>query len=109
MFFTVILGFIGMNSPAFKSIFVNTPAIIIISVSLIGVSLVIGCCTDFFRRYALPIFIIFTILMALTVAISVSAYSSKVILLAAGITLALTTGLTAFACKLIFLNRFYKK
>jgi FtsH-binding integral membrane protein len=63
-----------------------------------ALSCVIGCCTEVFRKYALPIFIVFTLLFALLVAISISNYKSKVIMLAAGLTLLLVVALTAYAC-----------
>jgi FtsH-binding integral membrane protein len=64
-----------------------------------ALSCVIRCCTEVFRKYALPIFIVFTILFALLVAISISNYKSKVIMLAAGLTFLLVVALTAYACK----------
>lgn len=72
--------------------------LIIVSVALLAVTIVIACCTDFFRKYALPLFIIFTLLMALLVAMSICAFKSKVVLLAVGITLFLTIALTIYAC-----------
>ena len=81
----------------------NTPMIIIISVGLLTVSMVLACCISFFRRYALPLFIIFTVLMALMVAIAITGFSSKAILMAVGITLALTIGLTIYACIFILI------
>jgi hypothetical protein len=76
----------------------NTPMVIIISVGLLAVTIVMACCTDFFRRHALPIFIIFTLLMALLVSIAITGFSSKVVLMAVVITLGLTIGLTIYAC-----------
>ena len=58
----------------------------------------IACCMQTFRKYALPIFIVFTILMSLLVAIAISGYSSQAILTAVGITLFLVVGLTVYAC-----------
>ena len=74
-------------------------AVIALSVLLIILSIVIGCCTDFFRRYALPIFIIFTLLVSVLVAICISAYQSSVVLIAVVFTLVLVIGLTIYACK----------
>ena len=72
--------------------------VIILSVIMIALSCVIGCCTEFFRKYALPIFIIFTIVVSLLVAVCVAAYESSVVLLSVGITLVLVIGLTIYAC-----------
>jgi FtsH-binding integral membrane protein len=96
---TIGIGYWGYNSVTFKAIFVNIPALIILTVLLIGLSCFIGCCLHEFRKCAIFIFIAFTIVFALLVGISICAYKSKIILLAAAITFALTLGLTAFACK----------
>ncbi len=95
---TAVIGYFAYNSTGFRSIFINSIAVIIISVSLLAVSLVIGCCTDTFRKYALPIFLLFTALEALLVSIAICGFSSKVILMAVGITLALTLILSIYAC-----------
>lgn len=76
----------------------STAVIILVSVGLIALSLVISCCTDVFRKYALPLFILFTILMSILVAISICGFQSKVILMTVAITLVLTIALTIFAC-----------
>lgn len=94
----MIIGYWAFNSPLFKKIFINAPMIIILSVLLIVMSCVIGCALAAFRKYALPIFIAFTIVFALIIGISICAYKSKVILMAAGITLLLVVALTAYAC-----------
>jgi len=73
--------------------------VIVLSVALLALSIVIACCTDFFRKYALPLFITFTVLMSIMVAIAICAYQSKVVLTAAGITLLLSAALTLYACK----------
>ena len=52
-----------------------------------------------FRACALPIFIIFTLVVSLLVAVCITAYQSSTVLLAVGITLALVIGLTIYACK----------
>jgi len=96
---TTIIGYIGYNNPLFNQFILQTPVIIIVTVGILAVSLIIGCCTNFFRRYALPLFIIFTVLMALLVAISICGFKSKVVLLSAAITLLLVLALTVFACK----------
>jgi FtsH-binding integral membrane protein len=100
---TTVIGYIGYNSVPFQEVLVSIPIIIIVSVGLLALSIVIGCCTNFFRKYALPIFITFTVLMSLLVAISICGLKSKVILLAVGITLVVTIGLTIFACSLAFM------
>jgi len=74
------------------------PAFIIITVLLITLSIIIACCTDVFRRYALPIFVLFTALISLLVAIGISAYKSESILAAVLITSVLVVGLTVYAC-----------
>jgi FtsH-binding integral membrane protein len=76
----------------------NTAVVIVVSVSLIAITLVMACCTDFFRRHALPLFIIFTLLMSLMVAMSICGFKSNIILMAAGITLVMTIALTIYAC-----------
>jgi FtsH-binding integral membrane protein len=98
---TTAIGYIGYNSPGFKETFGNTAVVLILSVIMIALSIVIGCCTDFFRRYALSIFIIFTIVVSLLVAVCVSAYKSSVVLLSVGITLVLVIALTIYACILV--------
>jgi hypothetical protein len=95
---TAVVGYFAYNSTTFRSIFINNAAVIIISVALFAVSIVIGCCTDIFRKFALPLFILFTALEALLVAIAICGFSSKVILMAVGITLLLTIALTIYAC-----------
>lgn len=95
---TAAIGYFGYNSPAFRKIFANTAVVIVLSVALLALSIVIACCTDFFRKYALPLFITFTLLMSIMVAIAISAYESKVVLTAAGVTLLLAAALTIYAC-----------
>ena len=95
---TVIIGYFAYNSPSFKKTFASTIPVILISVALMVLSIVIACCTDFFRRFALPIYIIFTILMSLMVAIAISAYQSSVVLTSVVITLVIVVGLTIYAC-----------
>ncbi len=95
---TIGIGFWAFNSPVFKKVFVNLPMIIILSVVLMALSCVIGCALATFRKYALPIFIAFTLVFALLVGISISGYQSKIVLMAAGITFALVAALTIYAC-----------
>ena len=102
---TVAIGFWAYNSPAFKTVFMNTPMIIILSVLLMGLSCFISCATDAFRKFALPIFIAFTLVFALLIGISICGYKSKIILMAAGLTLLLTAGLTIFACTYLIKGR----
>ena len=59
----------------------------------------IGCCMQAFRQCALPIFIVFTLIVSLLVGVCVSAYKSSTVLLAVGITLTLVLALTIYACK----------
>ena len=96
---TAGIGYWGYNSQWFKDTFVQIVPMIILSVLVLGISIVIGCCTDVFRRYALPLFIIFTLLLSLLVAISISGYKSDSVLLAVAITMALVVALTIYACK----------
>lgn len=95
---TAGIGYLAYSSTTFRSTFINTATVIIVSVALLAVSIVIGCCTDVFRKYALPLFLLFTALEAFLVAIAICGFSSKVILMAVGITLALTLVLTIYAC-----------
>lgn len=67
-------------------------------------SCVIGCCNEVFKKFALPIFIAFTLLFALLVAISICGFKSKIVLMAAGLTFLLVLALTAYACN-IFINK----
>ena len=76
---------------------------IILSVLLMAMSCVIGCCTDVFRKCALPFFIAFTLVFSLLVGIIVCGYQSKVVLIAVGITFVVVAALTAYACKYLFI------
>ena len=87
-----------MNSEIFKKIFVNIPVMIILSVLLIALSCVIGCCTDFMRKFGLPIFILFTLVMGLLVGIACAGTKPHIVLAAAGLTLLIVAVLTAYAC-----------
>lgn len=98
LFITIIIGLYAYNVTLFRVFFVNLPMIIILTVLLFAFSCVIGCFTETFRKCALPIFIAFTIVMALLVGISICAYRSKVVLMAAGITFVLVLALSAYAC-----------
>jgi len=99
---TAGIGAWGYSSPWFKQAFVNVPALIILTVLIIAVTCAIACCMQTFRKYALPIFIVFTILMSLLVAIAISGYSSQAILTAVGITLFLVVSLTIYACTIFY-------
>jgi FtsH-binding integral membrane protein len=59
---TAGIGYLAYNSTTFRSTFINTVTVLIVSVALLAVSIVIGCCTDVFRKYALPLFLLFTAL-----------------------------------------------
>lgn len=98
LLFTAVIGYLGYNNKTFQSIFLNPVTIVITSVSLIAVSIVMACCTDFFRRHALPLFLIFTFFMSILVAASICGFQSKLILTAVVITLVLTVALTIYAC-----------
>lgn len=97
---TCLIGYIAYNNEGVKKVLINPAMIIIVSVSLLAVSLIMACCTDFFRRHAFPLFVIFTLLMAILVAISICGFQSKIILMAALITLVVTIALTIYACKI---------
>ncbi len=66
---TVLICVWAMNSPTFKNMFVNTPAIIILSVLLMVMSCVIGCFLTTTRKYGLPILLVFTLIFSLLVGI----------------------------------------
>lgn len=83
--------------------------LIILTILLFAFSCVIGCFTETFRKCALPIFIGFTVVMSILVGISICAYNSKVVLMAAGITFILVLALSAYACKFIFNPRDLEK
>jgi FtsH-binding integral membrane protein len=72
--------------------------IIILSVLLMGLSCFISCLPDLFRKFALPIFIVFTLVFSLILGITICGYKSKVVLMAAGITFLLVAALTVYAC-----------
>jgi FtsH-binding integral membrane protein len=95
---TAGIGYLGYNNQGFRQTFGSMPAFIIITVLLITLCIIISCCTDIFRRYALPIFVLFTALLSLLVAIGISAYKSESILAAVLITSVLVVGLTVYAC-----------
>ena len=88
-----------LDNEKFKSIFANTPVIIILSVAILALSIVIGCCVEFMRKYGLIIFIIFTVLFSLFVGIACALSKPYLVFTAAGITCLIVVSLTAFACK----------
>ena len=96
---TAGIGYWGYNSPWFQRTFANLVSVIVLSVLMITLSCVIACCMQALKGCALPVFIFFTIVVSMLVAISISAYKSSTILLAVGITMALVVGLTIYACK----------
>ena len=96
---TAGIGYWGYNSLWFQQTFGNITAVIVLSVLMLVSACFIGCCMQAFRACALPIFIIFTLIVSLLVAVCVSAYQSSTVLLAVGITLTLVTALTIYACK----------
>ena len=95
---TAGIGYWGYHSVWFKKTFANLVSVIVLSVLLVTISCFIACCMTTFRKYALPLFIIFTLLISILVAISISAYKSSVVMLAVGITLLLVIALTIYAC-----------
>lgn len=101
LFVTIAIGIWAYNSELFKTIFINIPMIIILSVVLMALSCFIGCAVNTFRKYALPLFIAFTLVFALLIGISICGYKSKIVLMAAGITFLLVTALTIYACTTI--------
>lgn len=74
---------------------------IIVSVLLLALSIVIGCCVEVVRKYGLPILIAFTFLFSILVGIICSETKSEIVLMAAGITAVIVIGLTAYACKIV--------
>ena len=96
---TAGIGYWGYNSLWFRQTFGSLAAVITLSVLMIVMACFIGCCMQAFRACALPIFIIFTLVVSLLVAVCITAYQSSTVLLAVGITLALVIGLTIYACK----------
>ena len=96
---TAGIGYWGFNSEWFKEKFINTVTVILLSVLLLTLSIVIGCCTNTFRKCPLPIFIVFTLCMSLLVAMVICGYQSQVVLLSVGITLLVVVALTIYACK----------
>lgn len=95
---TIVLGYVAYNSPTFQKIFVNLPVIIVLSVALMALTCAMACFHDQFKKCALPFYITFTVIFALLIAISICGFRSKVVLLAAGITFAIVTVLTLYAC-----------
>lgn len=67
-----------------------------------ALSCFIGCAVAAFRKWALPIFIVFTLVFALLIGISICGYKSKIVLMAAGITFLLVAALTIYACKYFY-------
>lgn len=98
LLFTAVIGYLGYNIPAFQQFFKSTPVVIVVSVGLIAITMVMACCIDLFRKYALPFFALFTVLLSILVAASICGFQSKVIMMAVAITLVLTISLTIYAC-----------
>lgn len=88
----------AMKTQSFKTMFVNTPAIIIISVLLMALSIVVGCCGETMRKYGLPILIGFTILFSLLVGIICAGTKPEIVLMATAITAVVVVALTIYAC-----------
>lgn len=88
----------AMKSDSFKTIFVNTPAIIIVSVLLMAFSCFIGCFSEALQKYGLPIMLVFTLLFSILVGIICSKTKPEIVLTATAITAAIVIALTIFAC-----------
>lgn len=95
---TALICVWAMNSQTFKNIFDNTPALIILSVLLMVMSIGIGCCPDFVRNYGLPILFTFTIVFGLFVGIICAKTKPEIVLAATAITALVVIGLTIFSC-----------
>ena len=95
---TALVAVWAMNSQTFKNIFVNTPMIIVVSVSLMAVSIAVACFQEVMRKYGLPILIVFTLLFSILVGIICAQTKSSIVLTAFGITAFLVIALTAYAC-----------
>lgn len=99
LIFTALVCVWAMKSEFFKSVFGSAPAIIIVSVLLMVLSISIACCCqDAYRKYGLPILIVFTILFAILVGIVCSKTKPEIVLAATGITALIVVGLTLYAC-----------
>jgi len=96
--FTVIVAYVGYNNDTARRTFGNPVTLILVSVLMLAITFIMACCQDFYRRYVVPIFIIFTILFAIMIAVSIMAFDSNVIFMAVVATLAVTLALTAYAC-----------
>jgi len=95
---TTLICVWAMNSTSFKQIFGNTVSIIVLSVLLMAMSIAIACCTEFVRRFGLPVLLAFTLVFGLLIGIICANTNSQVVLAAAGITAVVVIGLTIFSC-----------
>ena len=109
LLFTTVICAWAMNSPSFKNMFVNVPAIIILTLLLLVISIVIGCCYERVRQYALRIFVVFLIVESLLVGILCAQTNPSIVLTAAAITTAIVIGLTVYACKFTSYFRLYEE
>lgn len=109
LFVTTLICAWAMNSPTFKNMFVNVPAIIILSILLLVVSLAIGFCYQRVRQYALPLFAVFVVVESLFVGIICSQTNPSVVLTAAAITTVIVLALTAYACNNVSYFRLYQE
>jgi heme O synthase-like polyprenyltransferase len=71
---------------------------IIISIALMAVSCVIGCCYQQMKKYGLIFLILFTVLFSLFVGIACAISKPEIVATAAGITCVVVIALTAYAC-----------
>lgn len=105
---TAIICFAVMKSPALQNFLGSAPVIIILTVAFMAVSIFIGCCSQQLQKYGLPILIVFTLIFGFLVGVICAKTPPHIVALAAGLTALITVALTAYACKILKLLRFYK-
>ena len=95
---TSVIAGISYNNRTFSSWLITPSVYIISSIGLITISIIISCCTNFFRKFALPLFVLFTLFASFLVSMSIYFESPQAILLAFLATFILTFSLTIYAC-----------
>lgn len=95
---TTLICAVAMNDPAFSNFFLQPPVYLCLFVVYIAMCFILGCCTDFARKYGLPILVVFTIVFGLIVGIICAGTSPVTVLTAAGITAVVVIALTIFSC-----------
>lgn len=95
---TAIICFAVMKSEPLKNFLKQTPVIIVLSIALMVMSIVIGCCQQALQKYGLPILIVFTLLFSFFVGIICAQTPPHIVAMAAGLTALITVALTAYAC-----------